>query len=140
VISRLGCPPISDLVESQHCLSSAKPPSFPLRLNHAPVNQHLKRISKIDSARCPARGEDEETIAHFLLHSPSYRDAHERWAPMSPRAAGRKTAQACLGRSAPWDNRSSLYRWPTIPMPRGDSNRARTTTTNTNLKTTRLPR
>ncbi|KAH9957513.1 hypothetical protein BC827DRAFT_1225232, partial [Russula dissimulans] len=30
------------------------------RLTHAPTNQYLKRIGKVDSARCPACGEDEE--------------------------------------------------------------------------------
>jgi hypothetical protein len=49
-----------------------------LRLSHAPVNQYLKRIGKVDSARCPACGAEQETIEHFLLLCPSY--AHERWA------------------------------------------------------------
>jgi hypothetical protein len=48
-----------------------------LRLTHAPVNQYLKRIRKVDSARCPACGADKETIEHFLLSCLSY--AHERW-------------------------------------------------------------
>ena len=48
------------------------------RLAHAPVNQYLKRIGKVDNARCPACGADEETIEHFLLYCPSY--AHKRWA------------------------------------------------------------
>jgi ribonuclease HI len=48
------------------------------RLSHAPLNKFLKRIQKVDSARCPACGADEETIEHFLLTCPSY--AHERWA------------------------------------------------------------
>ena len=49
-----------------------------LRLSHAPVNHYLKRIGKVDSARCPACGADDETIQHFLLSCPSYE--HERWA------------------------------------------------------------
>ena len=49
-----------------------------LRLAHAPVNQYLKRIGRVDSARCPACGAEEETIEHLLLACPAY--AHERWA------------------------------------------------------------
>lgn len=48
-----------------------------LRLKHAPLNGFLKRIQKVDSARCPACGDEEESIEHFLLKCPSY--AHERW-------------------------------------------------------------
>ena len=47
------------------------------RLSHAPVNHFLKQIGKVDSARCPACGADNETIEHFLLACPNY--AHERW-------------------------------------------------------------
>ena len=43
------------------------------RLSHAPDldvwtlgNFYLKRIRKVDSARCPACGTDEETIEHYL--------------------------------------------------------------------------
>jgi hypothetical protein len=45
---------------------------------HIPLNSYLKRIRKVDNARCPACGEDEENIEHYLLRCPSY--AHERWA------------------------------------------------------------
>jgi len=48
------------------------------RLNHAPVNQYLKRIGKADYARCPACGADVETIEHLLLICPNY--AYKRWA------------------------------------------------------------
>jgi hypothetical protein len=48
-----------------------------IRLTHFPLNGYLKRIRKVDSARCPACGIDEETTEHFLLNCPSY--AHERW-------------------------------------------------------------
>ena len=48
-----------------------------LRLKHFPLNGYLKRIRRVDSARCPACGEDTESIEHFLLRCPSY--AHERW-------------------------------------------------------------
>ncbi len=47
------------------------------RLTHAPLNSYLKRIGRVDSARCPACGEDEESIEHFLLRCPNY--AHKRW-------------------------------------------------------------
>ena len=49
-----------------------------LRLGHAPVNKYLKRMRQVDSARCPACRDDEETPEHFLLHCLSY--AHKRWA------------------------------------------------------------
>jgi hypothetical protein len=49
-----------------------------LRLSHAPVNQYLKQIGKVDSARCPACRAEQETIKHFLLKCPNY--AHEQWA------------------------------------------------------------
>ena len=42
-----------------------------------PVNHYLKKIGKVDSARCPACGEEDETVEHYLLSCPSY--AHERW-------------------------------------------------------------
>jgi len=48
------------------------------RLGHAPVNQYLKRIRRVDSARCPACGDEEETAEHFMLRCPAY--AHKRWA------------------------------------------------------------
>ena len=48
------------------------------RLGHAPVNHYLKRIRRVDSARCPACGDEEETTEHFMLRCPIY--THERWA------------------------------------------------------------
>ncbi len=48
-----------------------------LRLSHVPLNGYLKRIHKVDSARCPTCGEDEENTKHFLLRCPSY--MHKRW-------------------------------------------------------------
>jgi hypothetical protein len=48
-----------------------------LRLAHIPLNSYLKRIHKVDSARCLACGEDEESTEHFLLRCPSY--AYKRW-------------------------------------------------------------
>jgi len=48
------------------------------RLGHMPINQYLKRIGRVDSARCPACRDGEETAEHFMLRCPAY--AHERWA------------------------------------------------------------
>jgi len=48
------------------------------RLGHAPVNQYLKRMKRVDSARCPACRDKEESPEHFMLRCPSY--THERWA------------------------------------------------------------
>jgi ribonuclease HI len=45
---------------------------------HAPQNAFLKRINKVDSARCPSCGTSPETVSHFLLECPGY--AFERWA------------------------------------------------------------
>jgi hypothetical protein len=57
-----------------------------LRLKHFPLNRYLKRIRRVDSARCPACGEETESADHFLLRCPSY--AHERWT--LARLAGKK--------------------------------------------------
>jgi hypothetical protein len=46
-------------------------------LRHIPLNGYLKRIHKVDSARCPACGENEEDIEHFLMRCPNY--AYKRW-------------------------------------------------------------
>ena len=51
---------------------------FQLRVGHAPLNNYLHRFKKVDSARCPACGEERETTEHFILRCPKY--AHERWA------------------------------------------------------------
>ena len=48
------------------------------RLTHTPVNQYLFRIGKVDSARCPACGDEQETTEHLLLRCQSY--THKRWA------------------------------------------------------------
>ena len=48
------------------------------RLGHMPTNQYLKRIGKVDSARCLACGKEVETVEHFLLRCKSY--MHKRWA------------------------------------------------------------
>jgi hypothetical protein len=38
-----------------------------LRLIHFPLNGYLKRIGKVNNMRCPACGEDEKDIKHYLL-------------------------------------------------------------------------
>ena len=48
-----------------------------IRLTHIPLNSYLHRFKRTDSARCPACGEDEENLDHFLIRCPSY--AYERW-------------------------------------------------------------
>ena len=50
---------------------------FQLRVGHAPLNGYLHRFEKVDSAQCPACGEERETPEHFILRCPKY--AHERW-------------------------------------------------------------
>jgi ribonuclease HI len=67
------------------------------KISHAPINHFLKRIGKVDSARCPACGADEETIEHYLLTCPSY--AHERWALTQQTKKKRKqlTIETLLG-------------------------------------------
>ena len=48
-----------------------------LRIAHAPVNQYLNCIGRASSARCPACGDESESVEHLILHCPNY--AHERW-------------------------------------------------------------
>jgi hypothetical protein len=48
-----------------------------LRLRHTPLNSYLKRIWRVDSARCPACRADNENIENFLLRCLNY--AYERW-------------------------------------------------------------
>jgi hypothetical protein len=47
-----------------------------LRLTHFLLNGYLKRIGRMDNARCLACREDEEDITHFLLRCRNY--AYER--------------------------------------------------------------
>jgi len=49
-----------------------------LRLQHIPLNKYLHRFKRTDKANCPACGEENKTIAHFLLHCTKY--AFKRWA------------------------------------------------------------
>ena len=48
-----------------------------IRLTHIPLNSYLHCFKRVDSARCPACGEDEENLDHFLIRCPIY--AYERW-------------------------------------------------------------
>ena len=43
-----------------------------------PVNHYLKNIRRVDSARCPACGDEDKMAEHFLLWCPAY--THKRWA------------------------------------------------------------
>jgi hypothetical protein len=43
-----------------------------LKLMHAPVNQYLNCIDRANSTRCPACGNESETVEHFLLQCPNY--------------------------------------------------------------------
>jgi len=78
---------LEDLTPSKKLLKSSSHPELSqvdasriaqFRLEHAPTNQYLKRIGRVDSARCPACSEEVETVEHFLLRCENY--AHERWA------------------------------------------------------------
>ena len=68
-----------------------------LRLQHFPLNGYLFKIKRTDKANCPACGEDDESITHYLLTCPSY--AHERWALTQQARKSRKnmTVEALLG-------------------------------------------
>jgi len=58
------------------CIDTSRIAQF--RLGNAPINQYLKCMKRVDSARCPACGDKEESPEHFMLHCLSY--MHERWA------------------------------------------------------------
>jgi len=68
-----------------------------LRLQHIPLNSYLFRFKRVDKPNCPACGEAEESIAHFLLRCPSY--AFERWALVRQAKKRRKlmTVESLLG-------------------------------------------
>jgi len=51
-----------------------------LQLQHILLNKYLHRFKRMDKANCLACGEENETIAYFLLHCTKY--AFERWALM----------------------------------------------------------
>jgi hypothetical protein len=61
------------------------------------LHQYLKRVGRVDSARCPACGADTETTEHYLLLCPAY--AYERWAlGMQARKQGKPlTLKTILG-------------------------------------------
>lgn len=46
-----------------------------LRTGHAPLQQHLFRLRKAESAMCPTCGTNEETVIHYLLHCPTWKRA-----------------------------------------------------------------
>ncbi|KAF9806675.1 hypothetical protein IEO21_08593 [Rhodonia placenta] len=45
-----------------------------LRSGHAPLNRHLYRLGKSDSARCSC-GTDDETVPHYILRCPNWKRA-----------------------------------------------------------------
>ncbi|KAA1478901.1 hypothetical protein DENSPDRAFT_750033, partial [Dentipellis sp. KUC8613] len=45
-----------------------------LRSGHAPLNKHLHTIGVEQSPTCPACGQRDETVQHFLLTCPAYGD------------------------------------------------------------------
>lgn len=46
-----------------------------LLTGHVPLNQHLHRITKADTDRCPKCKQARETVAHFVLDCPEYEEA-----------------------------------------------------------------
>lgn len=46
-----------------------------LRSGHIPLNRHLFRLGKVDTARCPTCGTEDETVLHYLLRCPTWRRA-----------------------------------------------------------------
>ena len=64
-------------ISSPKLLRTAASVIAQIRLTYFLLNRYLKRIGKVDNARCPACREDKETIAHFLLSCQNY--AYERW-------------------------------------------------------------
>ena len=49
-----------------------------LAISHIPLNTYLHKFKLVDKPQCPACGNENETVAHYLLSCPGY--AHERWA------------------------------------------------------------
>lgn len=47
-------------------------------MTHAPLIAYIHKFKLVDKPRCPACGDANETVQHFLLSCPGY--AHERWA------------------------------------------------------------
>lgn len=51
---------------------------YQLRTGHVPLAKHLARINKADSPSCPGCGHTQETVQHYLLQCPNYRQARQR--------------------------------------------------------------
>ncbi|KAG2045532.1 hypothetical protein BDR06DRAFT_900569, partial [Suillus hirtellus] len=58
-----------------------------LRTRHLPLNQHLFRLTKIESPDCPHFPHTEETVPHFLFECPHYLNACQ----IMSQALGRKS-------------------------------------------------
>ncbi|KZT70384.1 hypothetical protein DAEQUDRAFT_642808, partial [Daedalea quercina L-15889] len=62
---------------------------FQLRTEHAPLQQHLHRIQRVDSPMCPNCNAARETVYHFLLECPAHDNQRARLAnDLGPAAAG----------------------------------------------------
>ena len=64
-----------------------------LRIMCAPVNQYLNRIGRTSSARCLARGDELETVVHFMLRCPTRKTGD--------RSASQKVAQTAYAGNPP---------------------------------------
>ena len=65
-----------------------------LRTGHIPLYAHLARIRKTPSAACPTCSEAPETVAHYLLHCPTY--ALTRATIFAPLGRARRTLRDLL--------------------------------------------
>ncbi|TFY52761.1 hypothetical protein EVJ58_g9832 [Rhodofomes roseus] len=62
---------------------------FQLRTEHAPLQQHLHRIKKVDSPTCPNCDTARESVYHYLLECPAHDDQRARLAhDLGPAVAG----------------------------------------------------
>lgn len=76
-----GIAAIDKNTPSVHFLQSVSKANIPCRSAslithlltvHIPLNNYLKRVNRMNNARCPTRGAGSETIRHFLLVYPGY--------------------------------------------------------------------
>ena len=52
-----------------------------LTTTHALLNSYPKRSKFVNNVRCPVRGDDQETVKHYVLKCPV--STHERWTSMN---------------------------------------------------------
>jgi ribonuclease HI/exonuclease III len=97
-----------------------------LRTSHVPLNNYLFRFKRVDNPRCPACGEDSETVEHYLLKCPTY--AHERWAlekslkskPTIKTLLGDRTATVALAKYI-----KATHRFDSLAQPKTDTHTQR---------------